>query len=81
MGIKNTMCGDKAEVPEMEKVVKLTVMVSEEQAARLTLAQQKTGANASELVRFSLDHSIPIAIAYPSLVHIVPTIPPQTNQK
>lgn len=65
----------------MEKVVKLTIMLTEQQAERLSRCQQLTGANASEVTRFCLDHSMPVAIAYPSLVHIIPTIPPQGNQK
>lgn len=65
----------------MEKVVKLTIMVSLQQSDRLTTGQQRTGANLSELIRFCIDHSLPVAEKYPSLVHIVPTIPPKTDQK
>jgi len=66
---------------EMEKVVKLTVMITESQAERLSICQQKTGANTSEIVRFSIDNSIPLASAYPSLIHIIPTIPANIHRK
>lgn len=64
----------------MEKVIKLTVMLTEGQAAELSRCQQETGANCYEIVRFCIDHSLPSAFAYPSLIHIIPTIPAKTHR-
>ena len=65
----------------MAKEIKLTVMIDEQLDDQLKSDMRAADVNTSDLVRACLHVGLPILRDYPSLIHIVPTVPSKTNQR